>query len=263
MTTDIIWLRSTDSTNEEARRRISDIDNLSVLSATEQTEGRGQRGNTWISPPGENLTFSIVLKFQGPASDTEGCRKLPRLNACRQFILTEITSVSMLEFLSRYGIHSSVKWPNDIYIGSRKVCGMLIENSLRGNLIMSSIIGIGLNINQRNFDVTLSNPTSMVIESGMKQLDTHICLVEFLEIFTENLERYLADADKLSDELRERYTNNLWRLDTPSTFISHAESGRIFSGKIQGVSPCGLLIIEDMEKGELKEFAFKEIGYIF
>ena len=105
---DIIWLDSIDSTNEEAKRHISDIDNLSVLSALSQSEGRGQKGNKWSSVPGENLTFSIVLKFGEQAAGKAGpgvAGKLQLVVAAReQFVLTEITSLSIVEFLSRHGI---------------------------------------------------------------------------------------------------------------------------------------------------------------
>ena len=154
---DIIWLQNVDSTNEEARRRFSECDNLSVLSAVSQTSGKGQRGNSWTSEPGANLTFSIILK--------DGYR----IKAYDQFVLSEITALSVIDFLSFHGIDSSIKWPNDIYVDKKKICGILVENSLRGEFVSSSIIGIGLNINQRNFDVNLPNPTSMILEDNIRK----------------------------------------------------------------------------------------------
>ena len=114
-----MWLERVDSTNDEARRHISDIDNLSVVSALSQTAGRGQRGNTWTSNAGENLMFSIVLKT-------------PVLMAEDHFALNEIAALSVADFLSTYGIKAEIKWPNDIYVGEKKICGILIENSFRG-----------------------------------------------------------------------------------------------------------------------------------
>ena len=274
---DIIWLDSIDSTNEEAKRHISDIDNLSVLSAYEQTEGRGQRGNTWTSTPGENLMFSIVLKN-------------PKISARDQFCINEITSLSVVDFLSQHGISARIKWPNDIYVGSKKICGILIENSLRGSGISSSIIGIGLNINQRNFDVNLPNPTSMALCQPESTYEIHQCLEEFMDIFRSYVSR-LMDYGKW-DSLRESYLSKLWRLNEQTIFIDYtslpsgchegpmnissagssscspgfpgqtAPAGRPFTGIIRGLSQIGLLIVEDIEIGELKEFAFKEIGYI-
>ena len=112
---DIMWLKSVDSTNEEDRRRISEIDNLSVLSAFEQTAGRGQRGNSWTSNVGENLMFSIVLKSASDDSELGG------IEARNQFILNEISSLSVVDFLRLHGIKAQIKWPNDIYVGSRKI----------------------------------------------------------------------------------------------------------------------------------------------
>ena len=143
---DIIWLESIDSTNEECRRRISDIDNLSVVAALSQTSGKGQRGNVWLSESGQNLTFSIVLKFPAKGLKAE----MEPMLAYDQFVLSEITSLAIVDLLADFGIEAKIKWPNDIYIGDRKICGMLIENSLRGEWIQHSIIGIGLNVNQRN-----------------------------------------------------------------------------------------------------------------
>ena len=268
---DIMWLDSVDSTNSEAKRRIPDIDNLSVLSALSQSEGRGQKGNKWSSVPGENLTFSIVLKFGEQAAGKAGpgvAGKLQLVVAAReQFVLTEITSLSIVEFLSRHGIKAKIKWPNDIYVGDKKICGVLIENSLRGENLSSSIIGIGLNVNQRNFDVNLPNPTSMVLETGFEE-DIKGCLEEFMDIFQGYLEYSLPN-------LRERYLSYLWRHNIPARYIDQtlqsqplqADSegelpGREFTGIIRGFSPIGHLVVEDIGKGELKEFAFKEISYI-
>ena len=273
---DIIWLESVDSTNEEAKRHISDIDNLSVLSALEQTAGRGQRGNTWTSTPGENLMFSIVLKD-------------PKISARDQFVLNEIASLAVVDFLSMHGISARIKWPNDIYVGSKKICGILIENSLHGSAISSSIIGIGLNINQRNFNVNLPNPTSMVLcraEDG--PFDIHRCLEEFMDIFTSLHDRFLTSACDLSP-LRQSYLSSLWRSGKPSRFIDYTalptghhegpmnictekapdtgisssdQTGNEFPGIIRGLSPTGNLLVENLSTGLTREFGFKEIGYI-
>ena len=273
---DIMWLKSVDSTNEEARRHISDIDNLSVLSAYEQTAGRGQRGNTWTSNAGENLMFSIVLKS-------------PALMAEDHFALNEITALSVADFLSTYGIKAEIKWPNDIYVDEKKICGILIENSFRGKSISTSIIGIGLNINQRNFNVNLPNPTSMVLcRAQDRPLDIHICLEGFMNIFTSYYDRFLTTSCDLSP-LRQRYLDSLWRSGKPSRFIDYTalpsghldgpmnictekapdtvipsakRYGNEFPGIIRGLSETGNLLVENLTTGQLREFSFKEIGYI-
>ena len=186
---DIIWVKSVDSTNEECRRRIADMDNLSVMSALSQTAGKGQRGNTWLSAPGENLTFSIVLKFKSAGTNGEG---LEPMQAYDQSVISELTSLCVVELLSSHGIQAKIKRPNDIYVDGKKVCGMLIENAVRGEWISHSIIGIGLNVNQRNFDVSLPNPTSMALLSSENGTvyNIEVLLEEFMEIFKQYLDRY-------------------------------------------------------------------------
>ena len=110
--TDIIWIERVDSTNEEAKRHISYIDNLSVLSAFEQTAGRGQRGNTWSSNAGENLMFSIIVKF--------GHDSIEQLQAYDQFVISEIAALSVVDLLAINDIEAKIKWPNDIYVGEEK-----------------------------------------------------------------------------------------------------------------------------------------------
>lgn len=280
---DIIWSEELDSTNEEARRRISDLDNLSVLSVERQTAGRGQRGNSWRSAPGENLTFSIILKFRkGDASSEESSgdsATLPQLKATDQFLLSEISSLALVRLLENHGIRASVKWPNDIYIGSCKVCGMLIENSILGSSVSSSIIGIGLNVNQRNFDVSLPNPTSMLLEAMKKEFDLKALLEEFMDIFVTVIDRFMDDRQNSFEELRDEYLSHLWRLNETARFIDYTvlpsghsdkpvvtgitdATGREFTGIIRGLSPVGNLLVEDLDAIALREFSFKEIGCI-
>lgn len=262
---DIIWLESIDSTNDEARRRLPELDNLSVLSARQQTAGRGQRGNTWTSEPGDNLTFSIVLKY--------GSGALTQIRAVDQSAISEITALSVVDLLSSHGIGSKIKWPNDIYAGDRKICGILIEHSVRDACLSSSIIGVGLNVNQKEFNPALPNPTSMLLSSSSHPeysschpersegpIPLHPLLEEFMDIFKGYCSRYLNITGGLS-RLRKLYLSQMWRKDVPARYIDCSD-GREFEGIIRGLSEIGHLLVEDTEKGELKEFAFKEIGYI-
>ena len=188
--TDIIWLERVDSTNDEARRHISEIDNLSVVSALEQTKGRGQHGNTWLSMPGENLTFSLIVKDF-------------RIKANEQSAISQATALSLTKILGRYGIEARIKWPNDIYAGDNKLCGILIENSLKGMEIDWSIIGIGLNVNQRDFYITLPDATSIALlkdntkDPAHDELDLDTCLEEFMDIFTRALQKRLLTDSQL------------------------------------------------------------------
>lgn len=249
---DIIWLESVDSTNNEAKREFNDIDNLSVLSAVCQSEGRGQRGNSWSSDAGMNLVFSIILKFD------DG--QIEPIKAYDQFIISKIAALTVTDFLASYGIDSRIKWPNDIYEGNRKICGILIENASQGQDITRSIIGIGLNVNQIEFDSSLPNPVSMRQITG-RAYNLHEILDEFMDIFKDYLRRY-NNIRCGYGRLRSLYLSQLYQKDVKATYVDCTETEhKTFRGIIRGVSDTGQLIIEN-EEGELKEFAFKEISYV-
>lgn len=165
---DIIWLEMVDSTNRYAREHIDMLDNLSVVAAVIQTEGRGQGDHRWHSEPGQNLLFSIVLKN-------------PSVPASEQVKISDITARSVISLLEAHGIEAWIKPPNDIWVDKKKICGILIEHSLIGSRISHTIIGVGLNVNQTVFPEDLPNPTSMAIENkGGNIIDL---LSEYMEIF--------------------------------------------------------------------------------
>lgn len=267
---DIIWLDSTDSTNDEVRRHISDIDNLSVTAALTQTAGKGQRGNTWTSESGMNLLFSVALKFGGGS--------VPYFQAYDQFAINELAALSVTDFLAGLGIEAKIKWPNDVYVGNRKICGILAENSISGGSIAWSIVGIGININQTSFPECAANPTSVAAETGGRY-DIRECLENFMDIFSEYTVRYLHISGGLG-KLHRLYLAQLWRMEVPAEFIDyrctetgHHEgpmtpvfdsagcAGRRFRGKITDVSDTGQLIVEE-DNGKISGFGFKEIGYV-
>lgn len=261
-----MWFETLDSTNDEARRRMNDIDNLSVVSAENQTAGRGQRGNSWKSNAGENLMFSVVLKFREQF-----------IQAYDQFAVSEIAALSVVDFLAEYGVAAQVKWPNDIYVGLRKICGILVENAVQDEWLSNSIIGIGLNVNQRNFDVSLPNPTSMTICTSTSY-NTHELLEHFMDIFSGYCSRFLHINGGLI-RLRRLYLAQLWRLGQPARFLDYTTlpAGHLdgpvgiitsqspqqteFTGTIRGISDIGQLIIE-LPDSTIRTFSFKEIGYI-
>lgn len=149
----IIWLQTADSTNKEVRRRMGSLDNLSIIAALTQTAGRGQGTHTWYSRPGTGLTFSLLLRFP-PVGEYS-------LNIKDVLLITELTTVSLRDFLLGRGIEARIKWPNDIWVGDRKICGILIENVLDAEMVSSSIVGIGLNVNETSWPSELPNPVSM------------------------------------------------------------------------------------------------------
>lgn len=244
---EIIWLNSIDSTNKEAARRMDSLDNLSVIAAKCQTHGRGQRGNPWFSGEGENLTFSMVLKFSGSSG----------MAAKDQFALSQAASLAVVAFLEENGIRATIKWPNDIYAGDSKICGMLIENTLAGAQIATSIVGIGLNLNQTAFPGQVLNPTSARLLTGR-----HFNIESSLERLAGLLEHYfsLAVDTPSGGSLNDRYISLLYRRGERHDYTD-CRTGEVFQGIIKGISPEAKLVVET-SGGACREFYFKEISYI-
>lgn len=242
----ILWLDTVDSTNNEVSRKADTLDNLSVIAAREQTSGKGQRGNRWSSECGSNLTFSILLKDEALTLEASG-----------QFAITQAVTLALTDYLADRGISAEIKWPNDIYAGEKKICGVLIENSLSGNRIRKSVIGIGLNVNQTEFPENLPNPTSMALESG-KHYDTE----NELEMFLSCFEKYSSfpNDPQTRGELNRKYLQRMFRKDIPKKFLDIA-SGKEFTGIIRGTDETGELLVQ-MPDGSTRAFGFKEIGYI-
>lgn len=243
---EIKWLDEVDSTNNEISRHLDEIDNLSVVSARNQFAGRGQRGNSWKVSPGDNLTFSVLLR---PGNDG-----VPEFRALDQFRISQVTTIAVWDLLNSHGINSRIKWPNDIYVGNKKICGMLIENTLNGAMVGSSILGIGINVNQKEFDPMLMNPTSMSALTG-ERFSTDGLLEEFCGILGERLP--LLDFPVA---LNDTYERLMYRFGEVHEYTD-CKTGAVFKGKIVGVNELGQLVVEN-EKGERKEFGFKEISYI-
>lgn len=152
----IQWIENTDSTNNELRRQIESLDNLSVIAACCQSQGRGQGNHTWYSTPGLNLTLSILYKYDKdiPATEAE--------------IVTRMTCLGIYDYLYTKGISSRIKWPNDIWVGEKKICGILIENFISDKSLIHSIVGVGLNLNETSWPQDLPNPISLKELSGIE-----------------------------------------------------------------------------------------------
>lgn len=247
----IIWLDSVDSTNSEALRRLPELPSGTVLAAREQTAGRGQRGNTWFSEPGKNLTFSIVLKY--------GEGWLEPLAASQAMWLNYLISVAVVDFLQSHAIWCKVKWPNDIYVGQNKICGILIENTLAGDKLAASVIGVGININQREFP-QLANATSLWSLTG-KTPSLEKCLEQVLELFENRIECLYNPAEQRG--LFSTYSTHLFNADTQAHYHDLL-TDREYIGIIQGVAPDGRLCIRDLEAPgkPLRYYRFKEVSYI-
>ena len=236
----IYHLDITASTNDDARdEKYHEGD---VVWADFQTAGRGQRGHIWHSQKGENLTFSVVLE--------------PLFVAiAEQFSVSEVVALSLVDMLAEYGIESKIKWTNDIYVGDKKLVGILIEHSLAATTLRRTIVGVGINVNQIEFDSSIPNPVSMA-QLLDKQLDAEDVLKCFLAHLQRNYE-LLRQGEK--EALHERYNTLLYRKGEYHTYA--LPSGERFSAKIVGTAPSGALRLEN-EQGETKDYLFKEMEFI-
>ena len=229
----------TASTNDDARdEKYHEGD---VVWADYQTAGRGQRGHEWHSRKGENLTFSVVLE---PTF----------VPIAEQFSVSEVVALSLVDMLSEYGIGARIKWTNDIYVGDRKLVGILIEHSLSSTTLRRTIVGIGINVNQTEFDPSIPNPVSMAQLLG-KELNAE----EVLKCFLKHLQRNYEALREMQNLLHQRYNSLLYRLNEWHTYA--LPSGERFSAKILGTAPSGALRLED-EKGQTKDYLFKEVEFI-
>lgn len=250
----IYRMKMTDSTNLEASRH-KDAEDMSVWTALFQTEGRGQRGNVWESAFGENLTFSILFKpsFFIPASG--------------QFVISQISSVGVASYLETSGLSPKIKWPNDIYIEDRKICGMLIENTISGDRLAAGISGIGLNLNQRSFSPELPNPTSLLLEkerAGGRPCPLYDSDSE-LERLLEHIFGYyrLAAGQEGRERIKKEYLARLYRMGKECLFDETLPGRpvRRFSGRIAGVDENTARLVIETADG-MKMYAFKEIRYV-
>lgn len=236
----IHYLSHTTSTNDEARGAM--YDHMDVIWAEHQSAGRGQRGHSWHSTEGENLTFSVVLK---PLF----------LPIIEQFLLSEIVALALVDTFAHYGIECRIKWTNDIYAGDSKITGVLIEHSLSGDTLARTIVGIGINVNQLTFPSDLPNPTSMAVESGQK-FDRR----EVLELFIAKLTHLYSELEQGNKSLiEERYRKTMYHLGERHTYAY--ANGERFEATIRGVRPSGELQLEHCD-GTVREYAFKEVEFV-
>ena len=249
----IYHLDITSSTNDDARdEKYREGD---VVWAEFQTAGRGQRGHVWHSKRGENLTFSVVLE---PTF----------LPITEQFSVSEVVALSLVDMLAEYGIEARIKWTNDIYVGDKKLVGILIEHSLSPTTLRRTIVGIGININQTEFDASLPNPVSMAQLLG-RELKAEEVLHRFLKHLQRNYAtlREMQNAEckmqnakcKMQNSIHQRYNKLLYRLEEYHTYA--LPSGERFRAKILDTAQNGALRLED-ENGKAKDYLFKEVEFV-
>jgi BirA family biotin operon repressor/biotin-[acetyl-CoA-carboxylase] ligase len=233
----IVHIDETDSTNSWLRKRLAADErsdaNL-VVWAEYQTAGRGCGTNRWESERGENLTFSMLIHP----------KELP---AMQQFHISMAISLAICEAIGQYIGDVSIKWPNDIYWRNGKIGGILIENTLKGSIIMDSIIGVGLNVNQRVFKSDAPNPVSMW-QICEHETDREALLKEILEAFERILD----------SKIREQYLSKLYRR---KGYHPYADKEGAFMAEIVTVEDDGHLVLHD-DNGKERRYAFKEVQFI-
>ncbi len=240
----IIKLSATDSTNNYLKQLLPEtvLEDFSVVLTHHQTHGRGQRGSEWISDKGKNLTFSI-LKHKPPFPTN------------RQFLLSILVSLSIIKTLEHYNVPNlAIKWPNDILSDHHKIAGILIENLIKSQQIESSVIGIGLNVNQEIFNglpkvSSLKNILGMPIDKD-----------ELLHKLIVNIQYYFSVYEKNGEGILDtEYESYLFRKDKPSTFKLPDQTS--FTGIIRGVTDSGKLQVQ-MEDST-KAFDLKALKLLY
>ena len=205
-----------------------------------QTKGRGQAENLWESEAGLNILCSAWFSFEN-------------LEPVRQFYISKAAAIACKEHLGFLGSSVTLKWPNDIYVGDQKAGGILIENSIVGNSITNTIVGIGLNVNQTEFSDALPNPVSLKMITGetynlqslVKELQ--LCLIHWFNIL----------QDRQFELIDEAYSESLYRKKGKWPF---RVGDSVFEAEIKEVLPSGQLVLKT-KKGE-KTFWFKEVEFV-
>ena len=237
----LYYLPVCESTNSEAQQLLiknNATEGCTVLTS-EQTNGRGQRGNSWEAEPGKNITLSVILS---PVF----------LPVRQQFYLNMAVSLAVLDLLHEYGVtNAQVKWPNDLYVKDKKLGGILIENTINSYSLQHSIIGIGLNINQVSFGVDTATSLAAVTRTSINLEGVTCRLLELLE------KRYIELRSVRHAKLKYEYLQSLYRYQETHPFIV---DGKRTEGCIAGVDEEGRLGVE--LDGELRFFGFKEIAFV-
>ena len=241
----IIKLDAIDSTNSYLKKLMYEepLEDYTVVVAKHQTNGRGQMGTIWDSENNKNLVFSVL-------------KDMSSLNSVPPFFISIVTSLAIVKSLQKFFIpRLNIKWPNDILSDNKKICGILIENTIKWSQLSNSIIGVGLNVNQTDF-VNLPKASSLKLITG-KTFDLDELLQEIMENLQASFE--ILKQNKL-DLLKSQYEEVLFRKDKPSTFKD--SEGVMFSGIIRSISVTGSLCVL-LEDDIIREFDLKEITLLY
>ena len=243
----IKYVTVTGSTNRDLAelQRIAEtkghpLPELFTVAADFQEAGRGQGSNRWFSDAGENMLCSILFR--------------PPVPAARQFLFNQYFSLPVRKFLLRYVPKVQVKWPNDIYVGNRKIAGILIEHSVVGDRISRTIAGIGLNINQKDFPSPLPNPTSIYRETGMRH-DVGALTAELVALCAAEYGRL---SEENATELQAEYWSCLYQR---GEFCSYLIGDERVTARIDGVDAYGRLLLSE-KNGRKWCCGMKEVSFL-
>lgn len=241
----IIKLNAIDSTNSYLLNlsRAVHLEDPTIVITNNQTKGRGQHGTSWQSVPQQSLLFSVFKRFEDLPSN-----KIPNI--------TYAVSLGLENAFKKYKIPNiTIKWPNDIMSRSKKMAGILIENQIKQGNVVSSVIGLGINVNEKKFK-SLPQATSMLLATGNK-----FDINEVLQLVIEEILIQLTKLDKGDyADLKIKYETSLFRKDMISVF--EVKDGYRFNGKIKGVNEIGKIVIEN-ENEILNSYQLKEIKMLF
>lgn len=241
-----MYIATVNSTNDYLRLHPDVV----TLRTDYQTAGRGQAGNGWESEPGKNLLFSTRLKDLG-------------LDAGEQWLINILVSVALYKTLAHSSTHPlTIKWPNDLYYGDQKLAGVLIENTLLGNRIADSIIGIGLNLNQTEWHSDAPNPVSLKQITGM-DYDPDEVMKTFLTTLTELVPEMRRLRSTYMQHLYRREGFYWWEEREVSTMptMNGTRTEQSFEAQIMDITPQGELVLQTRNQ-DIKTYHFKQIKYI-
>ena len=238
MERNIIYLERTGSTNEDAKRLAAEgADSGTVIVADCQEAGKGRRGRNWISPPGTNLYFTLLLK--------------PDFSPDKASMLTLVMALSVAQALeSETKICPGIKWPNDIVHNGRKLCGILTEMTLDAGAIGAVVIGVGVNVTQTEFPEELKETATSLVLEGAAVPDRMQLLNRILEYFDKNYEIYLQRLN-LSG-LRESYEKYLVNRGRQVRVLDPAGE---YEGKALGINESGELLVETADGNVSRVYA--------
>jgi len=233
----LISLKSVDSTNTFLLN-LSNNEKIvegTVVYAENQTKGRGQRNNLWISEDSKSLCLSVLF--------------YPKIDLSHQFTFNKCIALALVSSLNVLGVKSFIKWPNDIFVNDKKIAGVLIENSIREKKLQKSIVGIGINAN--------NNCSEIEFATSLKEvLNADISMKKILLTLCQELEKYYLLFKNDKKQIQDLYHSYLYKKDC---LVNFTKEGNQFSAIIKEVDDFGQLIL--IEKGVEKAYSLGELSF--